>query len=1374
MTAGPVLRTSLAAIAMALVTPGAFAQDVISGKFYRYQIVGRAGVAGMTTVLAFGPSINNKGQVAFAGQVAPNNAVWVADLGTDPPRKIAQQNQFSFLGGIQINEEQHLVALEQSSIPEPDGFRKAYLWDYDATPPAPYARSLIVGAIDPTANDFKQLRFEATLNNAGEAAFSGLRVPPNQTINALGTGVHPVVNRVDLLHPLRPMVADNGAVVVRAGSSPSSPIRIYSYDFTATTIIADANMGFSAVGQSPGISDDGSVVVFYGLLTPTGAAALGTTPGPGIFASVDIGGGAPRRILRLARRLPENDFPGPGENDGNNDGVCDPGEICLPGGGELGFDLNNNPIDFASFSADTRIGVTQFEAGVAGVRDDTIVVTFIATPTAESAPPAYFSVQPGIWSEAVAIKDLGAGVIVAKPSRILPVIQSGDSIGGRIVSTFQIYDPIAGATRDENGAMRTQRAGDHRIAFYANASGGPIVVRASHLDSDEDGLLDHWETTGIDFDGNGVVDLPLHAATFLARPDRKDIFVEIDYMNVPGGHTHRPGSFGLSRVQAAFKMAPVDAPDGITLHLMRDEALPEVTPIRFSTRGPGTADDFDDLKFGNPVRLCTPGAPSPVATAGHLGAFAERTLPNCNAILGARRISFHYMIFGHTLVSPPGVAPAGGQGELPGNDFISTLGPVPVTLALLNPLTVVGCQASETLASCIQRLAEESAIMHELGHNLGLRHGGGDHTNCKPNYLSVMSYTFIYPDVDRNRKLDYSRETLPPLAPNELIESSLNETLGISGPAGRTTVYGLHGGVRPPVPANGPIDWNGMGGIQPLVSADINFMTDLGCPASPGQTLRGFNDWPNLKYTFSSASSFSDGIHVPPPSSGPSEEFPLEAIFIAGAVIDPDVDGVVSNLDNCPGVINPSQTDGDGDGFGDACDPGNTLPPTVSITAPANGAQFPGGSNVTISATASDPDGTIVTVEFYAGATLIGDDDTAPYSIVWNNVRPGSYALTAVATDNNSSSTTSAPVNVIVTGPTAVVSGNAAICRGGSATIQAALTSTPPWNLTWSDGLVQMGVTANPATRPVNPATTTTYTLIGLSNGAGAGSASGQAVITVTPRPTPVINTPDDYVPPAMAGLVASTPQVSGSTYAWLLESNGGSITTGNGTSQITFTSGVPGNTMTLHVTETNAGCSSEMASRRVQVDFLDVDAQHPYRRFVGRVAGNGVTTGCGNGTYCPDNSVLRSEMAVFLLLSEEGSTYQPPTATGAFCDVPYDNPFAKWIEELARRGVTGGCGAAACPSHVNYCPSNAVTRDQMAVFLLVTRFGTDYLPPACEPPNLFDDVPETSPYCRWIEDLARRDIVGGCGTRLYCPLRVVTRGEMAVFLVGTFGLPFP
>jgi len=94
-------------------------------------------------------------------------------------------------------------------------------------------------------------------------------------------------------------------------------------------------------------------------------------------------------------------------------------------------------------------------------------------------------------------------------------------------------------------------------------------------------------------------------------------------------------------------------------------------------------------------------------------------------------------------------------------------------------------------------------------------------------------------------------------------------------------------------------------------------------------------------------------------------------------------------------------------------------PPAVSITSPANNATFTSPASVTINATASDTDGTVNKVEFYQGITLLGTDSTSPYSYPWTNVAAGSYALTALAYDNNNVTTASSVVNITVSDPCA-------------------------------------------------------------------------------------------------------------------------------------------------------------------------------------------------------------------------------------------------------------------------------------------------------------------------------------------------------------------
>ncbi len=99
---------------------------------------------------------------------------------------------------------------------------------------------------------------------------------------------------------------------------------------------------------------------------------------------------------------------------------------------------------------------------------------------------------------------------------------------------------------------------------------------------------------------------------------------------------------------------------------------------------------------------------------------------------------------------------------------------------------------------------------------------------------------------------------------------------------------------------------------------------------------------------------------------------------------------------------------------GTVCVPGA---PTVSITSPAEAANFTAPATITINATASDANGTVTKVEFYNGATLLGMDDTSPYSFDWTNVAAGNYAITAKATDNSALSTISTPVNIVVNAP---------------------------------------------------------------------------------------------------------------------------------------------------------------------------------------------------------------------------------------------------------------------------------------------------------------------------------------------------------------------
>ena len=89
------------------------------------------------------------------------------------------------------------------------------------------------------------------------------------------------------------------------------------------------------------------------------------------------------------------------------------------------------------------------------------------------------------------------------PDGPLKVAQVGDVIGGQTITDLNLDDALGQGTRDVNGA-RTVRPGDHQIAFWASTTGGDMILRGTHFDSDEDGLLDQWETSGIDINGDGT------------------------------------------------------------------------------------------------------------------------------------------------------------------------------------------------------------------------------------------------------------------------------------------------------------------------------------------------------------------------------------------------------------------------------------------------------------------------------------------------------------------------------------------------------------------------------------------------------------------------------------------------------------------------------------------------------------------------------------------------------------------------------------------------------------------------------------------------------------------------------------------------------
>ena len=180
---------------------------------------------------------------------------------------------------------------------------------------------------------------------------------------------------------------------------------------------------------------------------------------------------------------------------------------------------------------------------------------------------------------------------------------------------------------------------------------------------------------------------------------------------------------------------------------------------------------------------------------------------------------------------------------------------------------------------------------------------------------------------------------------------------------------------------------------------------------------------------------------------------------------------------------------------------------------------------------------------------------------------------------------------------------------------------------------------------------------------------------TVDAAPAQPSITVANWTPVGAVGVPASVPDDPGSSWAWTLtggsiDTGQGSsaITFDAGAPGTTMSLQV--------VESNGSGCASPAGSALVQVDFLDVPPAQIFHDYVDAIARNSITVGCGGGNYCPDAPNTRAQMAVFLLKAEHGASYTPPACAGIFADVPCPGGFAvDWIEQLANEGVTTGCG---------------------------------------------------------------------------------------------------
>jgi hypothetical protein len=227
----------------------------------------------------------------------------------------------------------------------------------------------------------------------------------------------------------------------------------------------------------------------------------------------------------------------------------------------------------------------------------------------------------------------------------------------------------------------------------------------------------------------------------------------------------------------------------------------------------------------------------------------------------------------------------------------------------------------------------------------------------------------------------------------------------------------------------------------------------------------------------------------------------------------------------------------------------------------------------------------------------------------------------------------------------------------------------------------------------------------------------------------------------------------------------------------------VSGSTVTVvagggcSITASQAGNAAYAAAAPVTVTFTvlftDVASTDYYYAAIIALAQHGITAGCGNNGYCPQQNVTRDEMAIFMVRAVFGGDNFTYSTTPYFTDVQPTTFGFKWIQKLKELGITSGCGTGI------YCPTQVVTRDQMAVFIERIRLGVSLAGSSSNftypTTPLFTDTASDFAF-PWIQRLKQDGITGGCGGgTTYCPGSAVIRGDMAIFIMrGAFNRFLP
>jgi hypothetical protein len=458
----------------------------------------------------------------------------------------------------------------------------------------------------------------------------------------------------------------------------------------------------------------------------------------------------------------------------------------------------------------------------------------------------------------------------------IPSAALSDSTNFEVLATTCSSQLAAGASCTYALEFHPTTAGAHSSNFTVTTSASALRVNVSGTgidvgqcpDADGDKLCDDWEQYGVVVRANNTdhfIDLPAMGASV----QHKDIFLHIDWMKtasgVTGAHTHQPLAAAMATIVTSFANAPIPNVDGTTgIHLHID--------CGGCFTGTGAINGIYSLAESVPETAALDPTPYDKTTNAFSWTLFDTLATDFQN--SGHAFIFHHVLFAHD--QHPGYTSSGlsrnGQNFDKGaSDLIVSLGSWDNSVGTANQ--------------------QAGTLMHELGHNLALHHGGQDDDQYKPNYLSVMNYYFQTIGVitnGANNLFDYSENALP-----TIYENNLNETTGLNDsgttypaigplpamdkvgtqyycPGDDTNKVAPHTVAYQKTATNFDCDTGSV--YSPRVTADINadggsYQIDLRTP----HPYYGFKDWVSL--VFSGGSIAGNGIGITPDASTVSDTF---------------------------------------------------------------------------------------------------------------------------------------------------------------------------------------------------------------------------------------------------------------------------------------------------------------------------------------------------------------------------------------------------------------------------------------------------------------------------------------------------------------------